>query len=891
MKKSLGTVLFLSFILAVSAAPAQVSVLLHVPPPGQLKIERLWRVDLNNMSRTTYEDVWLHGEVHEATRGPVYRANSNKFDLPPGRMTLRYRDIQVRDQWHAPGYEAFVVRSGRLPAGEYEYFVWLEPDLGGDTVRFTVEDPTPPRLVAPRPGTRLQQEPVFSWTRPRNWTGGVTYELRLVEVLPGQSEEEALRANRAVFRKGGIRTTMLRYPVSARKLGPGKRYAWQVTAEFGRGVPPKASEAWGFEKQKLMIKPELTMFGPLVITREVERFGNWYRVELVIRNVSNSPVGNIVVTDHSRYFQCLGEAQVRKPPLPGGPLPPEMFYWMPVDNGVMAGGNGFQSAIELDVGSWTLLPGHSVQLRYPVVPMLHHGQAPGGGYQFQPAGGGQVYPYLAKATIGFQLKVCFQLDGNQHCKTYPGLAKDMSSLVGEALTAADYLLVTVPRRLFALHDSADVVDLLVTTARLAKAKNGVLGYSEPLGHYDLYQLLQPSGKWAQRMNPSWALGGYLLLVGEGDVVPHWPTLNVVANRPIRYSDHMFSNMGWLTNAPRLKVGRMVGRTALDLKTAIDNSLDVHFHRGGCSYSGDDAWIATGLEVPVKGDNFTVEAEQGAQYLRDHKGMTASVWGQEFITTNGRVMEKALRHKPVNEGGAHINPDSSYLGSFSIDELAAWILDITVGLPAPHAGDQAFTDSEGRARRVPYGFGSNDVMAARHQAEDIENARRQSWPKTYVYPGSWSAAGNLIDAAFAHALPRHDVSIWSAHGNYNLFNELNAADVAGMNLRSKKRRPVVVSFGCYNGEYFQGNDDGIVRSFMKVGCGGFFGYNEMTSTGWFRSEVGTPHRFLQYWWPNRRLGLILNDWKTDLATTQGSNTGDRRLLFGTNLYGDPKFGGN
>jgi hypothetical protein len=40
-----------------------------------------------------------------------------------------------------------------------------------------------------------------------------------------------------------------------------------------------------------------------------------------------------------------------------------------------------------------------------------------------------------------------------------------------------------------------------------------------------------------------------------------------------------------------------------------------------------------------------------------------------------------------------------------------------------------------------------------------------------------------------------------------------------------------------------------------------------------------------------LGIIFNDWKTDLATTQGSSTGDRRMLFGTNLYGDPKFGGN
>jgi len=714
---------------------------------------------------------------------------------------------------------------------------------------------------------------------------GVKYVLRIVEVLPGQNEEEALRSNRPWFLKGGIRGTSLRYPSSARKLEKRKRYAWEVTAEFGGGVRPVESEKWGFSKPGIAVK------GPLGITREVVRYGNWYRVELRIVNNSSAPLSNIVVTDSSRYFQCVDGAQVRKPPLPGGQLPPHMFPWVPVENGVLIGGNGFASAIEMDASSWTLEPGRTVQLRYPVVPIIHHGQAPGSGYKFQASGGGQIRMLLAGAAIGVQLRVCFSMDDDQHCKTYPGLAKGMSTLVSQALTSSDYLLVTVPRRLFALHDSAAVVDLLVTMARLARAKNGVLAYSEPIGHYDLHHLMTPDGKWALRMNPAWAMSGYLLLVGEGDVVPHWPTLNVVFQRPIRYSDHMYSNMGWLTKAPRLKVGRMVGRTAADLKTAIDNSLDAYYHKGGCGYSGDDAWIATGLEVPYKGDNFTVRAEDGAQYLRTNKGMEAYVWGQEFITTRDRVMEKALRHKPVNEGGAHINPDTSKLYMFSLHELAAWILDITVGLPPPHSGDQPFTDSEGRSRRVPYGFGTSDVMAASHQAEAIENARRGAYPKTYVYAGTWSAADNLIDNAFGLSLPRHDVSIWSAHGNFDLYNALDASDVNGMNLRSHKRRPVVVSFGCYNGEYFQGASDGIVRAFMKVGCGGFFGYNEMTSTAWFRTEVGSPYRFLKYWYPNRRLGIIFNDWKTDLATTQGSSTGDRRMLFGTNLYGDPKFGGN
>jgi hypothetical protein len=251
----------------------------------------------------------------------------------------------------------------------------------------------------------------------------------------------------------------------------------------------------------------------------------------------------------------------------------------------------------------------------------------------------------------------------------------------------------------------------------------------------------------------------------------------------------------------------------------------------------------------------------------------------------------LRHKGRAAGGAHINPDSSNLNTITLNQLAAWLLEITVGLPPPHSGDQAFTDSEGRARRVPYGFDNNDVAQAGHQAEDIENGRRGAYPKAYIYAADWSGANGLIDNVFARDLPKHDVCFWSAHGNWDVFNALSAADVATMDLRKHGRRPVVVSFGCYNGEYFKGSSDGIVRAYLKSGGGAFFGYTEMTSTGWFRDEVGDPYRFVQNWHTNRRMGIIMHDWKADLSVTQAANNGDKRLLFGTNLYGDPKFGGN
>ena len=863
---------------------AKPTVKLHKPPPGRWGIEDLWKA---RVTSDTVCDAWFEGFVYEETRGQVFQATTKPFRLSLGTKVYQYRDVKVDKTQTARGYEVFVTRSGHLPAGSYRFKLKLQPFDVEESFEFEVKPIGPPRLISPRDGDNLQQDPPFTWTRPPGGTGRIAYALKLVEVLPGQSNEEALRANRPWFLKQGLNGTSFRYPASARKLEEGKRYAWEVTAELGGGVRPVESEKWGFSKLKF--RPKIVVKGPLGITREVERFGNWYRVELRIVNNSSAPVSNIVVTDSSRYFQCVDEAQIRKPPLPGGQLPPELFNWLPVDNEVLSGGNGFASAIEMDLGSWALGPGRTVQLRYPVVPIIHHNQVSGGKYQ---ASGGKPAPMMfGGAAIGIQLRVCFSMNDDQHCKTYPGKAAAMSALVSQALTSADYLLVTVPSQLFGLYSAASVTDLLVTMARLAKAKNGVLGYSELLGHVDLFLLLYQGGKWANRMNPAWATSGYLLLVGEGNVVPHWPTLHNVPDRPIRYSDHMFSNLHWSTRAPRLKVGRIVGRTAADLEIGIQNSLDVYYHTGGASYSGVKGWMATGIEVPHKGDNFTLQGEQGAKYLRDNKGMTCVVWGQEFITTRDRVLEKALRHKGRAAGGAHINPDSSKLNTITLKQLAAWLLEITVGLPPSHSGDQPFTDSEGRARRVPYGFDNGDIAQAGHQAEDIENSRRGAYPKAYIYAADWSGANGLIDNVFARDLPKHDVCFWSAHGNWDVFNALNAADVAAMDLRKHKRRPVVVSFGCYNGAYFNGTSDGIVRAYLKSGGGAFFGYTEMTSTGWFRDEVGDPYRFVQNWHTNRRMGIIMNDWKTDLSVTQASNSGDRRMLYGTNLYGDPKFGGN
>jgi len=246
----IGALLVLT-LAGLSAQP--VVVTLHQPPPGQLQYEDLWWLDLQNTTHDTYPAVYLQAEVTAAGIGPVFRANSNEFALPPGLKTIHPRDITVRDPWYLPGYEVFVRRTGALPDGDYTYVITVMPNnLGQGSNQVQIRQSGPPRLIAPNDGGTVPDPmPVFAWLPPSPMPAGpVSYRLRLVEVRGQQTPPEAMAANRSWFEQDGLTQPNLRYPVSARPLNEGSetppRFAWQVTA-FSDRSPIGESEIWWFE--------------------------------------------------------------------------------------------------------------------------------------------------------------------------------------------------------------------------------------------------------------------------------------------------------------------------------------------------------------------------------------------------------------------------------------------------------------------------------------------------------------------------------------------------------------------------------------------------------------------------------------------------------------------
>jgi hypothetical protein len=194
------------------------------------------------------------------TNGSVLASGrSHPITIPTGVPTQINSDRFI--DWNTVTYDASikdqVIRSGRLPEGEYEACVTVRDSAGTPLVSnscgtFTIVYPDPPILFLPASGDSLTtQYPVFSWTPvqvPVNYR--LQYVLRVAEILPGQTPRQALQANIPQYLNENISMTNFQYPFDALTLDPGKLYAWQVQAVDEMGYPPATnegrSEIWTF---------------------------------------------------------------------------------------------------------------------------------------------------------------------------------------------------------------------------------------------------------------------------------------------------------------------------------------------------------------------------------------------------------------------------------------------------------------------------------------------------------------------------------------------------------------------------------------------------------------------------------------------------------------------
>lgn len=132
----------------------------------------------------------------------------------------------------------------------------------------------PPRLLWPTNGaTVINESPVFTWLTLVHLTPYqvITYSLKIVELLEGQTRDDAMQSNPVWFEQDEITTTSFQYTVDSKAFEQGKTYCWQVQAFDEAGYPigdnEGLSDVGGFV---VSFPPRIAMVPLKIIINEIK---------------------------------------------------------------------------------------------------------------------------------------------------------------------------------------------------------------------------------------------------------------------------------------------------------------------------------------------------------------------------------------------------------------------------------------------------------------------------------------------------------------------------------------------------------------------------------------------------------------------------------------------
>jgi len=125
--------------------------------------------------------------------------------------------------------------------------------------------------------------------------------------------------------------------------------------------------------------------------------------------------------------------------------------------------------------------------------------------------------------------------------------------------------------------------------------------------YSLDELIGETGAWTERMCSDWASEGYLLLVGEIEIVPTFSTswdLTGSDMGRVDYTDRNYASTNDENNYPELSMGRIIGDSPERLQTLLQASIDVL--RGDKEFDTSDAYAVSGSRRGPSGESDSID---------------------------------------------------------------------------------------------------------------------------------------------------------------------------------------------------------------------------------------------------------------------------------------------
>ncbi|MEJ5312258.1 MAG: Ig-like domain-containing protein [Anaerolineae bacterium] len=686
-------------------------------------------------------------------------------------------------------------------------------------------------------------------------------EFYVDNVLRHTANDYTCRRSGLVYRCQGDPPMRDTWTWDATALADGSQHRIEVRA-YDSVSPPSFSDA---AVTVTVRRPQ----AQLAVSQQVEWRGNYAHIILRLENSGNVPVTNPSFTHESRGFQVVGECQTA----PGADAPFGPVYIVPV-GGLRDG----RTSSLTNSYSGALAPGGVVRFAFDVVPALQH-------------------PEDAPHVIGERIELRYIYNTRAYTQTVTNAAYASSALFDTALRQADYLIVTNPSRLFVVFPSGYQADahtyrVLATMAELARQSQGVLGYL-PMGEpsvtpEELKGLLRGAGSWGDRLRPGWTNDGYLLLVGETEIVPAKTVPSGFSSpRQIHDSDNWYADLDGNDKRPELRVGRIVGDDVLALRWAMRASLDVA--QGRRPFDRANIMLVSGSEG--QWEMFVRDSNRVAALLSAQGARTESVHYDYYDTSYNlrrsalAILGSAWECMPTPQP---LPPQIAHLRSLT----CRWdFYDEPAGRPQP-----------------PTDKATLEALISIPDAELVEALRRGLFPVTtyrlFDDPNKTNQE-NEADASAAQLrdvqmlLPGKSVYLWNGHGSEGRMREFVGADFG-------LYHPVIFSNSCETG-YYSGLYGGPESAFTG-GAAVFIGATEVVWLGDERAARLNRVFFNDYWTRTATTGTALRALKREqiaafmippgISRNQDprayrewmSLLKDWRYTADEyNLYGDPKYG--
>ena len=346
-------------------------------------------------------------------------------------------------------------------------------------------------------------------------------------------------------------------------------------------------EAYNDAGQKLVRhrQVEVVQGAGLEVSRSAARIDNYLSVSLTITN--NAPIGAVLlnVRDTVRGFQPIRSS------LADNDDAFEVTTHCSLD--------ADECDVDITPAGWVnrLDPGESLTVSYLAVPILYRNAS------------------WSHAIGAEPVQIEYHDDQGDHTRDFhvPCYTTEDGGVnpVLMAKFASNYLIVTNPFYLRAQNygQNEEVDVLLSTMAKLALLKGGILGYTS--GYVSGEDVWDPATTerwiewWGGMMEGSdgsargYLSNGYLLIVGETEVVPSWHQYgfsvdwsNSPTTHDVDLTDLPYADTGG-SGAPELIAGRLIGDSAAELTAQLEASIGVYTGDSDHLFGRDRALLVSG----------------------------------------------------------------------------------------------------------------------------------------------------------------------------------------------------------------------------------------------------------------------------------------------------------